>query len=113
MIEDIETQFGPMPNSGATLSFSGQYPKILDEANVNLRNKKGLLGTTLTNPNGNNVHIGVSFEGESEDKEDVIIVKNYRIDILHRGEIEKIDTRYKGTHHGNKDHLRRKGIEVQ
>jgi len=113
MLKDIETQFGATPSSGATLSFPGQYPKVLDEADVNLRNKKGLLGTTLTNPDGDNIHIGISFEDGSKDKEDMVVVKDYEIDILHRGRIQNIDPRYKRIHHGNKDYLREnKDLEI-
>ncbi len=107
MLKDIKAQFGSIPSSGTTLLFPGQYPKVLDEINIPLRNKKGLLGTTLTNPDGNNVHLGVSFENDRKDKEDVVIIKDYEIDILHKGEIEKVDSRYKQTHHGNKDYLRK------
>jgi hypothetical protein len=93
---------------GATQAYCGEFPRAFESLGVRPRDegRNTYLGLTVTRPSKDVVYFGFAYDDRRDGLTDEDI---YALDVRHktlsyygRGRVEKIDPRFKGTHHGEK-----------
>jgi hypothetical protein len=100
------------PAVGATQAFDVKFPQPFESVGFKPReaSRNTALGLTVTRPSPDLVYFGVAYDDHKDGLTDEDIfaldIPAKEMSYYGRGWVEKIDPRFKGTHHGDKPYLR-------